>query len=58
MAKCLGLAVAASDERRVSVVVAPAAQQLYGMASSHGLGREDLSAVYEFLKPSPDDAPV
>jgi len=28
------------------------------MASSHGLGREDFSAVYKFLKPSNDDAPV
>jgi hypothetical protein len=28
------------------------------MASSHGLGREDFSAVYKFLEPSSDDAPV
>ena len=45
-------------EKRVPVVVAPAAQQLYRMASSHGLGREDFSSVYKFLKPSSDDAPV
>ena len=58
MAKDLGLAVNAARERRVPVVVAPAAQQLYRMASSHGLGREDCSSVYKFLKPSSDDAPV
>jgi 3-hydroxyisobutyrate dehydrogenase len=58
MAKDLGLAVNAAREKRVPVVVAPAAQQLYRMASSHGLGREDFSSVYKFLKPSSDDAPV
>ncbi|HEY1433277.1 MAG TPA: 3-hydroxyisobutyrate dehydrogenase, partial [Stellaceae bacterium] len=39
MAKDLALAVNAAREKRVPVVVAPAAQQLYRMASSHGLGR-------------------
>ena len=58
MAKDLGLAVGAARDKRVPVVVAPAAQQLYRMASSHGLGREDFSSVYKFLKPSSDDAPV
>jgi 3-hydroxyisobutyrate dehydrogenase len=58
MAKDLGLAVNAAREKRVPVAVAPAAQQLYRMASSHGLGREDCSSVYRFLKPSSDDAPV
>jgi 3-hydroxyisobutyrate dehydrogenase len=58
MAKDLGLAVTAAREKRVPVIVAPAAQQLYRLASSHGLGREDCSAVYKFLKPSNDDAPV
>jgi 3-hydroxyisobutyrate dehydrogenase len=58
MAKDLGLAVSAAREKRVPVVVAPAAQQLYRMASSHGLGRKDCAAVYQFLKPSSDDAPV
>jgi 3-hydroxyisobutyrate dehydrogenase len=58
MAKDLGLAVSAAREKRVPVVVAPAAQQLYRMASSHGLGRKDFSSVYQFLKPSSDDAPV
>jgi 3-hydroxyisobutyrate dehydrogenase len=58
IAKDLGLAVNAAREKRVPVVVAPAAQQLYRMASSHGLGREDFSSVYKFLKPSSDDAPV
>ncbi|HEX4185115.1 MAG TPA: 3-hydroxyisobutyrate dehydrogenase [Stellaceae bacterium] len=58
MAKDLALAVNAAREKRVPVAVAAAAQQLYRMASSHGLGREDFSAVYKFLKPSSDDAPV
>ena len=58
MAKDLGLAVGAARDKRVPVVVAPAAQQLYRLASAHGLGREDCSAVYKFLKPSGDDAPV
>ena len=58
MGKDLGLAVNAAREKRVPLAVAPAAQQLYRTASSHGLGREDCSAVYKFLKPSSDDAPV
>ena len=58
MAKDLALAVNAAREKRVPVFVAPAAQQLYRLASSHGLGREDFSAVYKFLKSSNDDAPV
>jgi len=58
MAKDLALAVNAAREKRVPLAVAPAAQQLYRLASSHGLGREDFSAVYKFLKPSNDDAPV
>jgi 3-hydroxyisobutyrate dehydrogenase len=58
MAKDLALAVNAAREKRVPVVVAPTAQQLYRLASSHGLGREDFSSVYKFLKPSNDDAPV
>src|SRR5712691_5828113 len=58
MAKDLGLAVSAAREKRVPVVVAPAAQQLYRMASSHGFGRKDCASVYQFLKPSSDDAPV
>jgi 3-hydroxyisobutyrate dehydrogenase len=58
MAKDLALAVNAAREKRIPVAVAAAAQQLYRMASSHGLGREDFSAVYKFLKPSSDDAPV
>jgi 3-hydroxyisobutyrate dehydrogenase len=58
MAKDLALAVNAAREKRIPVVVAPAAQQLYRLASSHGLGREDFSSVYKFLKPSNDDAPV
>jgi 3-hydroxyisobutyrate dehydrogenase len=58
MAKDLALAVNAAREKRVPVVVAPAAQQLYRLASSHGHGRRDFSSVYEFLKPSSEDAPV
>ena len=58
MAKDLGLAVNAARELRVPVVVAPAAQQVLRLASSHGLGRKDFSSVYLFLKPSSGDAPV
>ena len=58
MAKDLGLAVNAARELRVPVVVAPAAQQILRLASSHGLGRRDFTAVYTFLKPSDDKAPV
>ncbi len=57
MAKDLGLVVAAGRELRVPMAVAPAAQQLLRLASSHGLGRKDFSAVYTFLKPSSPDAP-
>jgi 3-hydroxyisobutyrate dehydrogenase len=58
MAKDLGLAVNAARELRVPVFVAPAAQQVLRLASSHGLGRKDFTSVYEFLKPSSGQAPV
>jgi 3-hydroxyisobutyrate dehydrogenase len=58
MAKDLGLAVNAARELRVPVVVAPAAQQVLRLASSHGYGRKDFSSVYAFLKPSSGGAPV
>jgi 3-hydroxyisobutyrate dehydrogenase-like beta-hydroxyacid dehydrogenase len=58
MAKDLGLAVNAAREKRVPVSVAAAAQQVYRMASAHGLGRKDCASVYRFLAPSPDEAPV
>ena len=58
MAKDLGLAVSAARDLRVPVFVAPAAQQVLRLASSHGLGRKDFSVVYQFLKPSGTDAPV
>src|SRR5438874_5197077 len=58
MAKDLGLAVNAAREKRVPVAVAATAQQVYRMASAHGLGRKDCAAVYKFLAPSQDDAPV
>ena len=32
--------------------------QIYRMASAHGLGRKDCAAVYRFLAPSRDEAPV
>ena len=58
MAKDLGLAVNAAREKRVPAAVAAAAMQIYRMASAHGLGRKDCAAIYRFLAPSPDDAPV
>jgi len=58
MAKDLGLAVNAARDKRVPVSVAAAAQQIYRMASAHGLGRKDCAAVYGFLAPSKDEAPV
>jgi 3-hydroxyisobutyrate dehydrogenase len=58
MAKDLGLAVNAARELRVPVVVAPAAQQVLRLASSHGLGRRDFTAIYLFLKPSDERSPV
>lgn len=58
MAKDLGLAVNAARELRVPVVVAPAAQQLLRLASSHGYGRKDFSSVYAFLRPSSQQTPV
>jgi 3-hydroxyisobutyrate dehydrogenase len=58
MAKDLGLAVSAARDLRVPVVVAPAAQQILRLASSHGLGRKDFTAIYTFLKPSDGRAPV
>ena len=58
MAKDLGLAVSAARQLRVPLFVAPAAQQLLRLASSHGLGRKDFSSVYTFLKRSSEQAPV
>jgi 3-hydroxyisobutyrate dehydrogenase len=58
MCKDLGLAVSAARQLRVPVFVAAAAQELLRLASSHGLGRKDFSAVYAFLKPSSREAPV
>src|SRR5229473_1805888 len=58
MAKDLGLAVNAAREKRVPVAVAAAAQQIYRMASAHGLGRKDCASVYQFLAPSKGEAPV
>ena len=58
MAKDLGLAVNAARDKRVPVSLAAAAQQIYRMASAHGLGRKDCAAVYRFLAPSKDEAPV
>ena len=58
MAKDLGLAVNAARELRIPVIVSPAAQQALRLASSHGLGRKDFTAIYQFLKPSDGSAPV
>ena len=58
MCKDLGLAVDAARALRVPVFAAPAAQQLYRLASSHGLGRKDFTSVYTLLKPSSEQAPV
>jgi 3-hydroxyisobutyrate dehydrogenase len=58
MCKDLGLAVSAARDLRIPVVVSPAAQQILRLASSHGYGRKDFSAVYAFLKPSSGEAPV
>lgn len=58
MCKDLGLAVDAARALRVPVFVAPAAQQVYRLASSHGLGRKDFTSVYAFLRPSSEQAPV
>jgi len=58
MCKDLGLAVDAARALRIPVFTAPAAQQLYRLASSHGLGRRDFTSVYTLLKPSSDQAPV
>ncbi|HUA51035.1 MAG TPA: 3-hydroxyisobutyrate dehydrogenase [Candidatus Sulfotelmatobacter sp.] len=58
MAKDLGLAVNAAREGHVSALVASAAQQVYRLASAHGLGRKDFASVYQFLKAASRDAPV
>ena len=58
MCKDVGLAVEAARALRIPVFVASAAQQVYRLASSHGLGRRDFTSVYSFLKPSSDQSPV
>ena len=42
MCKDLGLAVDAARDLRIPLFVAPAAQQVYRLASSHGLGPQGL----------------
>lgn len=58
MCKDIGLAVDAARMLRVPVFVAPVAQQVYRLASSHGLGRQDFTSVWEFLRPSSREAPA
>jgi 3-hydroxyisobutyrate dehydrogenase len=58
MCKDIGLAVDAARALRIPVFVAPAAQQVYRLASSHGHGREDFTSVFAFLTPSSATAPV
>ena len=58
MCKDVGLAVDAARGLRIPLFVAPAAQQVYRLASSHGLGRKDFTSVYTFLKASAGTAPV
>src|SRR5213083_1503891 len=52
------VAKAPANRDYVPVFVAPAAQQVLRLASSHGLGRKDFSVVYRFLTPSGSQAPV
>jgi len=58
MCKDVGLAVDAARNLRIPLFVAPAAQQVYRLASSHGLARKDFTSIYSFLKPSAGTAPV
>jgi len=58
MCKDVGLAVDAARNLRIPLFVAPAAQQVYRLASSHGLARKDFTSVYSFLKPSAGTSPV
>jgi len=58
MCKDVGIAVDAARNLRIPLFVAPAAQQVYRLASSHGLARKDFTSVYTFLKPSAGTAPV
>ncbi len=58
MCKDLGLAVDAARNLRIPVFTAPAAQQVYRLASSQGLGRKDFTSVYTLLRPSSEQAPV
>ena len=58
MCKDVGLAVDAARNLRIPLFVAPAAQQVYRLASSHGLARKDFTSVYSFLKPSAATSPV
>jgi len=58
MCKDVGLAVDAARNLRIPLFVAPAAQQVYRLASSHGLARKDVTSIYSFLKPSAGTSPV
>lgn len=58
MCKDVGLAVDAARNLRIPLFVAPAAQQVYRLASSHGFARKDFTSVYSFLKPSAGTSPV
>jgi 3-hydroxyisobutyrate dehydrogenase len=52
MHKDLGLVMAAGSRLRVPLAVAAIAEQLYALASQHGLGRLDFSVVYKVLEPA------
>ena len=58
MAKDLALAVSTARQLRIPVFVSPIAQQLLRLASSHGLGRQDFTSVYQLLRASDSAAPV
>ena len=50
MHKDLGLALGAGDELGVPLTLTAVAHQLYGLASGHGYGRLDMSAVAKLLE--------
>lgn len=50
MQKDLGIAGDAARAVNAPLPMAALAQQVYALLASHGQGRRDFSAVYEFVK--------
>jgi len=52
MIEMLDIVGTAAFEKRIPLTLVPAMQQLWQLASNHGLARQDCTSVYQFIDPS------